>query len=784
MGVVMRSNQSADVRGAVRCVLSAALLCGASPWAIADQAETPPAAATTRETTPFGEVVVTAQRREQNIQDVGIAVTPLGEEALQNLNITAATDIVKAVPGLKMNAYSSAQVVFNIRGVAQNDYGDQQEPPVAVYQDDSYSSSINLASFPVFDLARVETLRGPQGTLFGRNATGGAIQFISRKPTAEFEGYSNLTIGRFSQFIADGAISGPLSDRWQGRLAFLYNQDDGWMNSIVAGVPDRGGNDHYAIRGTLAWQPSDNTDVDLILRYMEANHETQAGLYSHEPACPNLQSQGEFTPPDVACAFWGTGPGESGTGFRDDSIIPSRGGNPFATAETQDSWVDREIFGSTLHAYSGLGGAELVSITDFQHANKFYIEGGDSSPDEGVFFFQGSRLEQFSQEFRLSWTAGAHAVVAGVFGMYVDGDYTAKFADPFYGYDPDIVFSQRTTSYAAFFQDEWSLNERWKLIGGLRYWSDTREGAYFGQAPAIPAFGQPVVTIIFNQDEIFPGGSSVTPDDAKTSFDDVTARLQLDYRPNDDLLWYLSYNRGSKSGGYTFSTGTPFDPNQVTYLEGIAFDPEVLNSYELGLKSNVGGISTLNVSAFYYDYKDYQAFAQLGPVQSVINLDAEATGLEVEFNARPTDRLALQIGASVMDSEVTDVPLLNGDLVDHDLPQAPSFSGNALARYEFPLGTGTGSIQGDVLYSDDFCFTVLCAPVEEEESYTVANARIGYAGGDGRWEIAAFVNNLFEEEYRVYAFDSSLFSGVVAGVYGRPRTYGLTATWRFGAGYN
>jgi iron complex outermembrane receptor protein len=122
-------------------------------------------------------------------------------------------------------------------------------------------------------------------------------------------------------------------------------------------------------------------------------------------------------------------------------------------------------------------------------------------------------------------------------------------------------------------------------------------------------------------------------------------------------------------------------------------------------------------------------------------------------------------------------------VVDNDLPQAPSVSANALARYEFPLGGGIAAIQGDVIYSDDFCFTTLCAPVEQEESYTVANARISYGAADGQWEIAAFVNNLFEEEYRVYAFDSSLFSGVVAGVYGKPITYGITASFRFGAGY-
>jgi iron complex outermembrane recepter protein len=781
----MQCIRRTDVRSAVRVALLAAVTCG-SQSVRADQAETPPAPATTR----FEEVIVTAQRREQNIQDVGIAVTPIGESALQDLNITTATDIVKAVPGLKMNAYSSAQVVFNIRGVAQNDYGDQQEPPVAVYQDDSYSSSINLASFPVFDLARVETLRGPQGTLFGRNATGGAIQFISNKPTDEFEGYSNLTVGSFNQFILDGALSGPLSDAVQGRIAFIVNQDDGWMESIVPGVPDRGGNDHYALRGTLAWQPGDATDVQTIVRYMKADGETQAGIYSHEPACPNAQNQGEFTPADFACPFWGTDPGEAGTGFRDDDIIPSRGGDPYKTAETEPSFVDREILGAQVRLDHDFGGVALTSITDYQTSDKFYTEGGDASPVEGVFFFQGSDLDQLSQEFRLSWSAGDHELVGGLFYMDVDGDYTGKFADPFYGYDPDVAFSQKTTSYAAFFQDEWSFADRWKFVGGLRYWSDSREGAYFASAPEVPDLSPPV-TIIFNKNEIFPNtadqtGVLVSPGDADATFDDFTARMELDYQPSDDLLWYLSYNRGSKSGGFTFSTGTPYGGTEVDFVNGIPFDPETLNAFEVGMKSNLaGGMTTLNVSAFYYDYEDYQAFSQISQVQTVTNQDAEAQGLEVELNARPTDRLTLQLGASFMDSKVKDIRLPDqATIVDHDLPQAPSVSGNALARYEFPLGAGTMSIQGDVYYTDDFCFTTLCAPVEQEESYTVANARIGYAAPGGRWEVAAFVNNLFEEEYRVYAFDSSLFAGVVAGVYAKPLTWGVTASVRFGARYD
>ena len=798
----MRNIQSA-VHSVLRLAACAALIGSASPAALAQQAGGTAAV-------PFEEVVVTAQRREQNIQDVGIAVTPLGEETLQDLNIKTATDIVRAVPSLKMNAYSSSQVVFNIRGVAQNSYGDEQEPPVAVYQDDSYSSSINLASFPVFDLARVEALRGPQGTLFGRNATGGAIQFISRKPTKEFEGYVTGTYGRFNQQIIEGAVSGPFSDNWQGRLAFISNQDDGYIKDLIPGEQDRGANNHYALRGQLAWQPSDDTNVNLILRYLRADKERQAGLYSHEPACPNAQRQGEFTPPTLDCPAWGQGAGATGTGFQDPAIIPSRGGDPWATEETSLSYVDRTIKAATLRIDSKIGDLDLVSITDYQKADKFYIEGGDASPDLGVVFYQGSKIKQSSEELRLSGNFGNNQLVGGVYGMKVDGDYTGQFADPFYAdifvgcappscaYIPVITASQTTTSYAAFLQNEWKANDKVSLITGLRYWHDQRNGAYYGDEPSNDmhiafdhtqvvgtAFGAPF------DETVVP--ITLTPNDAHETFSDVTARLELDYRMNSDTLLFASYNRGSKSGGFSFSTGTPFADfppftplgTDAQFLNGIPFKPEVLNSFELGIKSTINGTTTFDATAFYYNYHDYQAFVQLGYNQTIINLPATAYGLEAEINSHPVSGLTLQLGVSALSSNVKDIVLPDSIThVEHDLPQAPSFSGNALARYEFALAGNTASVQADVQYTDKFCFTVLCAPVEKEAGYSVANARIGYAADNGRWSVAGFVDNLTNEKYRVYAFDSSLFAGVVAGVYGKPRTYGVTMSWRFGAEYN
>ena len=794
-----------NMQRAVHCVLRlaacAAVVGSTSPAAVAQQAGAAASPA------PFEEVVVTAQRREQNIQDVGISVTPLGEDSLEDLNIKTATDIVRAVPSLKMNAYSSSQVVFNIRGVAQNSYGDEQEPPVAVYQDDSYSSSINLAGFPVFDLARVEALRGPQGTLFGRNATGGAIQFISQKPTDEFEGYVTGTLGRFNQRIIEGAVSGPFSDNVQGRLAFISNQDDGFIRSLIPGMADRGANDHYAIRGQLAFQPSETTDVNLIVRYLRADRERQAGLYSHEPACPNANRQGFFTPANLDCPFWLSGVGATATGFRNDAIIPSRGGDPWATEETSPSYVDRKIKAATLRIDSKVGDLNFVSITDYQKADKFYIEGGDASPDLGVVFYQGSDLTQYSQEFRLSGDFGSSHLTTGIYGMKVDGDYTVQFADPFYGdyygdpayaYIPVITASQTTTSWAVFAQNEWKATDQLTLITGLRYWHDQRNGAYYGDEPSngihIAFDHTQVVGINYNgpfDQTVVP--ITLTPEDAHATFDDVTARLELDHRVNDDVLLFLSYNRGSKSGGFSFSSGTPFadDPSfgvpfgtDALFLNGIPFDPEVLNSYEIGIKSTIGGNTTVDASGFYYKYEDYQAFEQLGVNQTIINLPATAYGVEVEVNSHPVPGLTLQLGLSALRSNVEDIVLPDTVThVEHDMPQAPNFSGNALARYEFPLGSNTAFVQADVLYSSKFCFTVLCAPVENEAAYSVANARIGYAAENGRWQIAAFVDNLTEEEYRVYAFDSSTYAGLVAGVYGKPRTYGVTATWRFGAAY-
>ena len=771
-----------------------------------------------------GEIIVTANRRDQKLRDVGIAVTVLSSKEIRNLSITNATDVVRAVPNLKFNAYGSSQVVFNIRGVSQNDYGDQQEPPVAVYQDDSYSASITSASFPIFDLSRVEALRGPQGTLFGRNATGGAVQFISNQPTDALGGYLTGTYGRYNQTIIEGALSGPLTDTLTARISGQYDRDDGYIKDITPGQPNRGGDNHFGLRGIFLWQPSSDFKAKLTLRYTEADHERQAGIYTLAPACPNAQFQGEFTAVGQSCAYWGTTNGGTANGYVNPAITPSQGGNPWETAGTGDAYVDRKVFGSSLRLDAHLGAIDLTSITDYTYLKKYYIEMGDGDPEQaytgtgsssnpvpqscggaaasvlcyasGTVFSQSARTDQYTQELRASTSFGRNFLTVGAFGMLINGKFGAKYATPFDGYDPTVDFTQRTSSFAFFAQDEFKITDTVKLIGGMRYWQDHKRAYYNATDPEGPYalsmhFGPDGISYTDMSGTVTPAswsygsgvasGVTITPSAAQPTFRGVTARAELDWKPSPSTLLYASYNRGSKSGGFTLSTGTPFPSQLIDTLNNIPYKPETLDDYEVGLKTNIAHMVQFNLDGFYYDYHNYQAFVQVFAAQLVRNLPAMAMGLEAEATAHPIRGLTIQTSATLQKSRVHDVLLPDGaTVVTHNLPQAAGFTANALARYEWDLFGGKASIQGDMQYTGKFCFTVMCAPVEQEGAYHTENARIGFSPAGGNIDLAVFVNNIANRAYRVYAFDGSTYWGDALGVYAKPRTWGVTATYRFG----
>ena len=744
-----------------------------------------PAAPAATEAEQVDTILVTAQRREQRLQDVGIAVTAIGAQQIAAMGLKDSTDLVRSVPSLKLNEYTPSAVVFNIRGVSQNDFGDAQEPPVAVYQDDSYASSFISAGFPMFDLARVEVLRGPQGTLFGRNATGGAIQFISNKPTKDFSAYVTAGYGSYNTANAEGAISGPLSERAQMRISAMAVDGDGYLTSIYPGVKSRGAEHHWAVRNILAWQPTDKIDVELNVRFARNPHERSSGMYSWEAAYPNAEGQGTYLPADKVNPLLGdptAAPGTDLSGFRNDSISVPRGGKPWRVAATGPSYTDRSLFSTNLKVNFPVGPFEVVSISDVQSIQKDYREDASASPNNVVVFLQGADVQQFSQEVRGSARFGDHELVVGAFAMAIDGAYTAGYTFPIYPFIPDVNFTEKTKSYAIFAQDEWTLPGNFKAIFGARYWHDNRVVNY----SAIDNTGE---IIRFNKNELVAingstgksalDGVTLKPSDAEKDYSDYSVRAQLDYKPNDNLLVYASFNRGTKSGGFTLSTSTPTAGYESFFLNGIPYKPEVLNAYEVGIKATLPKRTTLNLTAFHYDYKDYQAFTQYGLVQTVVNRDAKQDGFEAELTTRPIQGLTIQANASVLDNVVKDVSLPNGDIRDRKLPQAPKFSGQGLVRYDMPTALGDVSLQADAQYTGKFCFSVLCSPVEREGAHTVYNARIGFTPKNKPWEASIFVNNISSEIYRVYTFDVSAYTGQIPSVYARPRSGGITLTYRF-----
>ena len=763
-------------------LLSGAALAGLcvvpSVAAAADAAAAAPAA------DQVEQVVVTAQRREQRLQDVGIAVTVVGSAQLASQGIKDSTDLVRDVPGLKMNEYTPSAVVFNIRGVSQNDFGDEQEPPVAVYQDDSYSSSFVSAGFPLFDLQRVEVLRGPQGTLFGRNATGGAIQFISNKPTRDFQSDLTVGTGSYQDFNIEGAVSGPITDRLQARLSGMQEEADGYIKNLDPSIASRGAIHHWALRSIFAWQPTDQVDVTLNVRFARNPHEHSAGMYAWEGAVPNANGQGTYT---------SSGPDFSG--YENTALDPQRGGNPFLTEARGPSYTDRTLFGTNLKVEFPVGAFRVTSITDVQSNGKHYLEDPSASPSHQVNFAQNANVKQASEEIRASGHFGDHELVVGAFAMKVSGYYTASYALPApqngytdvysvggaYGpYVPNVTFTQDTTSYALFAQDEWTLPNNLKAIFGARYWNDERKVNY----DAFDTYGE---HIIFNTSEVYAfngtsqvtSGINVTPADADKTFDDYSVRAELDWKPTQDVLVYGSFNRGSKSGGFTLSTATPFAGYEAAFLNGIPYKPEVLNAYEVGFKSTLPLKTTLNVTSFYYDYTNYQAFTYQQFVESVVNKKANEEGFEVELVTHPVQGLTLQGSTSLLDNQVKNVNLPDGTLVDRHLPQAPHTSAQGLARYEFPVGPGYLALQGDAQYTGRFCFSVLCAPVEREGAHTVYNARISWTPNGKKWEAAFFLNNITNEIYRVYTYDVAASTGQIPSVYAKPQTWGVNLTYHF-----
>ncbi len=747
------------------------------------------------------EITVTAQKREQSAQDVGISITTLSGEQMRTLGYTNAQEVTSMSAGVStMQPNGEANYAIGIRGVANNDFTTNVESPVAIYVDEVYISQMSGAGFLLFDMDRVELLRGPQGTLFGRNATGGLVHYITVKPNVEeYNGYGSISYGSFNRLKVQGAVGIPLSDQAAIRASFATHQGDGYVHNRLAPQSDLNNANESAGRMQLLFKPTQ--DLDILLNARFGQQDIRTGFFEYVSAIYPTGEASPGLPNDILGGYVDN----DGDVYAGDYNTPGH------------NELDTRGYSATLKYNLGFG--ELTSISDYQTVKRDYIEDSDASPVDYFQFFLTTDTEQFSQELRingeadqLKWVAGFYyldlkvrdsngGITRGLFNALADVGF---FGPGTIGLTVDELgingvrnpYSTDTKSWSLFGQAEYSLNEKVTLIGGFRWIEEKKSHLYHNYIAWFPDTSRSGLDP--NAIDVVDGIPE-SPYSSNRKDGNWSARLQLNFTPSENLLLFGSWNRGVKSGGYN----APLLPSSFALTDPfMTYDPEKLDAFEAGFKwDSEDSRVRLNGSAYYYDYQNYQAFSIIGLDTATLNAQAKIKGFELEFQAAPAKGLDLQFGAAYINSKVTDVPGLTVDVdIDGDgvadVPsifpgatvkpvQTPKWNFNALMRYEFNVGEGSLALQADGNYRARHYFALTNLPASTEDSYFIANASATYYFKDQNWSLRLFVRNLADKEYVVQTFDLSgtvpnggLF-GLIEQYYGRPRTWGLNLSFTF-----
>ena len=731
------------------------------------------------------EIVVTAQKREQELQDVGISVTAFSGEQLKQLGFTSTTEIDMHTPGLMVTDYGNGvTTVFTIRGSSQLDFADQQEPPVAVYVDGAYNSYLAGVGFLFYDLERIEVLRGAQGTLFGRNATGGLVHLISKKPTREPEGYVELTGGDFNQTRLEGAISGPLGDSAAGRLSLAYDKSDGYVENRGP-LSDSQETDNTSVRGQVLFEPSEEVTVLLNARF--ATDDISGQIYDIGSAVTDvggvagLPGDGEILFVNNQQHFdWCSGPAvdvfglitSPALGATDCAGFFEPNDGPFKVVNNTEGFYKRDHVGTTATIDWAIGeNVGLTSITDWQDFTKDYLEDTDSTSNQLFDFFQNMKSSQFSQEVRIAGETKRSRWLAGAYYLNIDSSYMVGVDGVgAFGVFIDNNYDLETTTYAGFLQGEFDFSEKLTGIAGFRWTEDEKDYVFTPLCDF--EVGGP------NRDQancfIFgPQVAAVGIPPSSRDEGDWSGLVELDYRPNDDWLLYGKISRGHKAGGWNGGGTAFFLPSQATY------NAETPTTFELGLKASLGPRTRLNSAIFYTDYKDFQTFTQEGLSLLLFNVDAEVTGGEIELITNPGERWEFLLGLSVLDANQKDLAGPGG-VKDRPMPNAPDVTLNGLGRYTWPVGRGDMALQLDFNYVDERSLNAIDHEALIGESYSVANAKWSYMAPDNRWQFDLWVKNFTDEEYVPTIFDLTGITGVTIEAPAPPRWLGATFTYRWG----
>lgn len=735
------------------------------------------AAAAEEDSGGLADIIVTANKRAQSLSDVGVSVTSLTSDALEQLAITDSTGITTSVPNL-VNAVvfgPGSNTNFSIRGIAQNDYNDGTESPNATYIDDVYFIPTGAGSFPLYDMERIEVLRGPQGTLFGRNSTGGLIHYITKKPTQETFYSATGSYGRFGEYYVGAIVNVPFSEEMSFRLTGRYGDGDGFQRNVTGTQPKAGSAKTESIRGQLRIE-SGGVTSNFKASFDRASGFAQA--VARDTIGIDAVTGNQFVAGNLD--LYGTGPGNDVFGFDDEGSGPN----------TVDHGQNRELKGNKSITFQNNTDVEITdnititSVTAYNFFNRDQTEDCDGTQAEICQTHYDNKSHQFTQELRAFGDMGAFRWTTGAY--YLSQRQRQNVIVPLFfnavAIDADVRL--RAKGYAAFVNLEYDLSPQFTIIGGLRGSRDVKSiqqinGIYLSGAPGGGFAG-------YEDSPDLPLGAVV----GENRFTDATSnglnrirkngwsgKLELDYKPNPDTLVYASISRGLKSPGFNngiITVGLP-----ITQL---AFRPEKLLAYEVGFKSTFADNRlSANLAAFYYDYKDFQALSFEGVGSLIFNRDAEIYGLEAEFNARPTDGLTLQLSGGFVDTKLKDTPNAGGVIADREMALAPSWTVNGRVRYEFPITT-EGSLLGvqvDANARDSFFNNPGNDSAAKVPRFSEVNGRIDFTDVDDRFRVALVGKNLLNDRYITSIFVLQGLGGYRYYFYNRPRTFALEATVNF-----
>jgi outer membrane receptor protein involved in Fe transport len=749
----------------------------------------------------IGDIIVTAQKREQRLNDVGLSVTAVGGEQLKTRQVTTLTDIAQIVPGLVFSNSASDTPVYTLRGVGFNDTTLGSYPDVSVYLDEAPLPFPVQTKLTGFDLERVEVLKGPQGTLFGNNATGGAINFIASKPTKTFEAGARISYGRFNTIDGEAYVSGPLADNLQARIAGKFTIGDDWQHGYTNNNTT-GKVRNYAGRIQLAWQPTDRLRISL-----DANGWLEKG----DPLAVQL------------IAVRNPGPGNPVTGY------PTAPADPRAADFTADlpPYLDNRLVQGIgrvdWDVTEGLTVTSLTSYTDYKQNMAF--DGDGTTLRNADFRFFGGGITSFSQELRLANSGSGP--LKFIVGLNYSSDQardtseldyrnstintgTAAFGGIFRS---AFRANQNMKNYAAFANAEYEIGKI-TVKGGVRYTkSDRTANSCFlgvaGENSNLPF--APLYTFFANLLRSQAGLSPITVTPAQTlgcltidntgllgkaptylpgefvgvlNQDNVSFRAGVDYKPRPGLLFYANIAKGYKAGSFPSVAAS-------TTQQSLPVTQESLMSYEAGVKASlIGRTLQANASIFYYDYRNRQIRSKIadpnfGLLDALVNVPkSDVKGAEIELTANPGGGFSAYGNFTYIDAEVKTYTGINPEtgavgqnFAGAKLPYTPKFQVGTGFNWDVPITDSVTAFAGaDLTYRSATTALIGGSDLFKIKEYGLLDLRAGVKSPDGRWSAQIWGKNVTNSYY----WDNvAFFFDTVTRFPGRPATYGITLATKF-----